>query len=240
MSHHRCYRNKATAKYLVLGRDGIEFIDVKTGKGYGNNWVRGACQYGVMPCNGLVYSPPHSCACHIETKLDSFLALAPARETSEPSEPQSRLVRGPAFEQLAAETVAPIDWTASSDWPTYRGNINRAGRIAGATGFRGTRQVLDNTASGKERQEHHRRRRPSFRSVLRHEHRLRPERRRRSDSLELHGRRPDRFTADHSWEGGDLRMRGRLDLLPLRDGRPALLEVSRPAGRPAHRRLRPA
>jgi hypothetical protein len=30
--HHRCYRNEATERFLLLGRDGIEFVDPKTGK----------------------------------------------------------------------------------------------------------------------------------------------------------------------------------------------------------------
>ena len=60
--HHRCYRNKATCRYLVLGRSGVEFVDLKTGEGEPHHWVRGTCQYGVMPCNGLLYVPPDSCA----------------------------------------------------------------------------------------------------------------------------------------------------------------------------------
>jgi len=121
MSHHRCYRNKATTKYLVLGRDGIELIDVKTGKGFGHNWVRGACQYGVMPCNGLIYSPPHSCACHIETKLNSFVAMAATRE---PSEQTPRLIKGPAYEKTTM--AAGVD--SPTAWPTYRHNAARTGQ----------------------------------------------------------------------------------------------------------------
>ena len=34
-----------------------------------NWWVRGICQYGILPCNGLVYSPPDQCGCYIESKL---------------------------------------------------------------------------------------------------------------------------------------------------------------------------
>jgi len=121
MSHHRCYRNKATTKYLVLGRDGIEYIDVKTGKGLGHAWVRGACQYGVMPCNGLTYAPPHSCACHIESKLDSFNALAPERKVGQKAESGPRLIKGPAF--------GKIDKTPNeaTDWPTYRHDVARSG-----------------------------------------------------------------------------------------------------------------
>jgi len=120
--HHRCYRNKATDRYLVLGRDGIEFIDIATGKGQSNQWTRGACQYGVMPCNGLVYIPPHSCACHIESKLSNFNVLAPAGSTDEPKG-TPRLEKGPAFDKIP-------DRKTQSDWPTYRGDASRSGATA--------------------------------------------------------------------------------------------------------------
>ncbi|MHC4200395.1 MAG: outer membrane protein assembly factor BamB family protein, partial [Planctomycetota bacterium] len=132
MSHHRCYRNKATVKYLVLGRDGIEFIDLATGKGAGHAWVRGACQYGVMPCNGLVYAPHHSCACHIESKLDSFNVLAAERTPSAPKgegaegkDGPARLERGPAYGKAARAGDAKPD-----DWPTYRHDAARTGRAS--------------------------------------------------------------------------------------------------------------
>jgi hypothetical protein len=63
MGHGRCYRNKATNQYLVLGRSGVEFVDVATGAAAPHHWTRGTCQYGVIPCNGLLYVPPHTCAC---------------------------------------------------------------------------------------------------------------------------------------------------------------------------------
>ena len=122
MSHHRCYRNKATEKYLVLGRDGIELINLATGKGLGHPWVRGACQYGVMPCNGLIYAPPHSCACHVETKVNGFYALAPAPAEQRPAEGgDARLERGAAYGK-AARTGG------EGDWPTYRHDALRSGR----------------------------------------------------------------------------------------------------------------
>ena len=79
--HHRCYRNKATERFLVFGRTGIEFVDVKSGDFMRNHWVRGACQYGILPCNGLLYAPSHSCACYIQSKLNGFFALAGRRPT---------------------------------------------------------------------------------------------------------------------------------------------------------------
>ena len=74
--HHRCYRNKATDRFILLGRTGVELIDLADGGLVRNCWVRGACQYGVMPANGLLYTPPHSCACYIQSKLSGFWALA--------------------------------------------------------------------------------------------------------------------------------------------------------------------
>jgi len=103
MSHHRCYRNKATPRFIILGRAGVEFLDVLTGEATADHWLRGTCQYGVLPANGLLYVPPHSCACYIYAKLSGFNALStvPALEPGEihklfqPSD-QSQLELGPA------------------------------------------------------------------------------------------------------------------------------------------------
>ena len=131
MSHHRCHRNRATERYLILGRAGVEFVDIATGKAEANHWVRGACQYGTVPANGLLYAPSHSCACYLETKLNGFNALAPkegsrgegrgARHGREP-----RLQRGPAYGlPLAIDAIAPA--SVRSDWPTYRHDAVRSG-----------------------------------------------------------------------------------------------------------------
>ena len=132
--HHRCYRNKATERFLVLGRDGIEFIDIATGKGQGNHWTRGACQYGVMPCNGLVYVPPHACACHIESKLSNFNVLAPATASQTKPAGAPRLEKGPAFDKISnplrlrsGQAKSQIPNPKSEDWPTYRGDGSRSG-----------------------------------------------------------------------------------------------------------------
>ncbi len=130
MGHHRCYRNKATSRYLVLGRAGVELIDVATGRAAANHWVRATCQYGVMPCNGMIYAPPHSCACFIEALLTGFNCVAPKRTDAEqPAPPMpERLQHGPAYEQ-AAGRPAPTSRQAQGpdDWPTYRGDMARSG-----------------------------------------------------------------------------------------------------------------
>ena len=129
MGHHRCYRNKATERYLVLGRAGVEFIDLATGQGVADHWVRGTCQHGVVPANGLLYAPSHSCACYIEAKLNGFNALAPKRESRPEKQERpddGRLERGPAYRQAADRQSSIIDHQ-SGDWPTYRHDPARSG-----------------------------------------------------------------------------------------------------------------
>ena len=74
--HHRCYIAKATDRFLLPSRTGIEFVDFGTEQWDINHWVRGGCLYGVMPCNGLVYAPPHDCFCYPEAKLYGLNALS--------------------------------------------------------------------------------------------------------------------------------------------------------------------
>lgn len=126
--HHRCYRGKATENYLLMSRTGTEFVDFRNQQWLVNHWVRGACLYGVMPANGLLYAPQHPCACYLETKLSGFNALAPA--SASPRIPQEladqpRLERGPAYDQLA---IATASQAAVESWPTYRADNQRSGR----------------------------------------------------------------------------------------------------------------
>jgi len=128
MPHHRCHRNRATDRYLVLGRAGVEFIDLTSGEAMPNHWIRGTCQFGTLPCNGLLYVPPHSCACYSKAKLNGFLALAPQRERQPrggPGEDDTRLQRGPAF----AQAIHPSSFSPhpSQNWPTYRHDATRSG-----------------------------------------------------------------------------------------------------------------
>ena len=73
--HHRCYRNKATTHYLISSYEGAEFLDFQGDDHGQNNWVRGACRYGMMPCNGMLYVPPDQCFCEPGGKLLGFTAL---------------------------------------------------------------------------------------------------------------------------------------------------------------------
>ncbi|MEM7144632.1 MAG: PQQ-binding-like beta-propeller repeat protein [Verrucomicrobiota bacterium] len=125
--HHRCHIAKATDKFLMPSRTGIEFIDHENETWDINHWVRGGCLYGVLPANGLTYAPPHNCACYPETKLYGFNALAGSSPTRQPvreSDPTNRLQKGPAFGKIEPPASSTED---QADWPTYRGTNSRAG-----------------------------------------------------------------------------------------------------------------
>jgi outer membrane protein assembly factor BamB len=122
MPHHRCYRGKATSNFMLMSRTGIEFVDMKSGQWTPNFWVRSSCNYGVMPCNGLVYAGPHSCACFLLAKLNGFNALAPARRVERAASSVERLERGAAFESSKFKIQS-----SNLDWPTFRHDLSRSG-----------------------------------------------------------------------------------------------------------------
>jgi len=106
-------------------------IDIRTGKWFLHHWVRGACLYGIVPANGLVYAPPHPCACYPEAKLTGFNAVAGAGSRS----PIEALVRAPRLEKGPAYGSPPPAAGASpEDWPTFRANPARSGSTAAAVG----------------------------------------------------------------------------------------------------------
>ncbi len=130
--HHRCYIAKATDNFIIPSRTGVEFVDPKAEDWDIHHWVRGGCLYGVMPCNGLTYTPPHDCACYPEAKLFGFNALAPMAPTRPiPAEvPEAgRLEKGPAY----ARALPAVDASAAEeDWPTYRHDASRSGTASKA------------------------------------------------------------------------------------------------------------
>ena len=121
--HHRCYRNKATEQYLICGRRGLEFVDLDGTDHVNNWWIRGECQYGIMPCNGLVYVPPDPCKCFNFIRVNGFNALSPTSSLdSLQTDDDGRLLSGPAYGKVK-ETSAK----ASEEWPTYRSDTSRSG-----------------------------------------------------------------------------------------------------------------
>jgi outer membrane protein assembly factor BamB len=136
--HTRCYRNKATEKFLIMGDVGVEFVDVNDWSWNANPWVRGTCQYGVMPSNGLLYVPPDSCACRPEMRLHGFSAMAPERPAETPDVAAGeQLELGPAYDRAQkSQFLTPNSQLHTlSDWPTYRHDAARSGRTAASAPF---------------------------------------------------------------------------------------------------------
>ncbi len=122
--HQRCYISKATKKYILPSRTGIEFVDLKNRHWTVNHYTRGGCTYGIMPSNGLIYTPSMACACYMEAKLNGFGALGPAYAVEldlAASASENRLEKGPAYGRDIPSALAP------GDWPTYRHDTLRSG-----------------------------------------------------------------------------------------------------------------
>jgi len=125
MAHHRCYRNKASLGYVFTGRSGIEVADLETGWQGNNSWIRGACQYGIMPANGMLYAPPDACGCFNKVKVQGLFAAGPARATAPtPIRDTERLHRGPAYGKITHLKAA-----GPEDWPMYRHDGQRSGAV---------------------------------------------------------------------------------------------------------------
>jgi len=124
--HLRCYRAKATERFLITQFRGSEFVSLTDDNHANNDWVRGACSFGVVPANGLLYVPPNPCFCYPGAKVTGLLALAShekAEDGEQAAEPLPQLDRGPAY----GETLAPPLPGPLHDWPTYRHDARRSG-----------------------------------------------------------------------------------------------------------------
>ncbi len=128
--HHRCYRNKATVRYLISSFEGAEFLDFQSDNHGQNNFVRGACKHGMVPCNGMLYVPPDQCFCQPGGKLLGYAAVkaapdAPLKEVAD----SQRLKKGPAYLK-AFEPESP----SIGNWPTFRHDPARSGTTAAGVG----------------------------------------------------------------------------------------------------------
>ena len=133
INHGRCYRNKATCRYLLGGKNGLDFIDPTSAEErYVPQGLRATCQHGVLPCNGLIYLPPHACTCEADRKVNGFFALAKGSRQPYPDPPQyggPRFRPGPAFGKVAPSDLKPSasSLQPSQDWPTFRHDSARTG-----------------------------------------------------------------------------------------------------------------
>ncbi|MBC8871779.1 MAG: PQQ-binding-like beta-propeller repeat protein [Planctomycetes bacterium] len=112
--HQRCYRSRATERYLIRPVTGTEFVDIEQKQWHLHHWFRSVCLFGFTPANGMIYQTPHPCACYIEAKLTGFNALAAGSALEEAPTPAVRLQKGAAYD--SPRGAGP----SAADWPTYR------------------------------------------------------------------------------------------------------------------------
>ncbi len=129
--HQRCYPGRATERYIMTSGTGTEFLELGTKHCELHHWLRGACIYGLMPANGLLYKTPDSCACYYQSKLHHLCALAPPKKESRTPGAASpkRLWKGPAYEAIAGSNLQTkaSKLQPRGDWPTYRSDNARSG-----------------------------------------------------------------------------------------------------------------
>lgn len=130
--HHRCYRGKATERFLLSSVRGIDLLDISNGEWSMNNWVRSGCNIGFTPACGLLYFTPHACQCYQQMLIKGFWALRgeSALPTDVPS-PTNRLVRGDrSFKPDDDPPSAASSWRSGISTP-YRRWTPGAGRNSG-------------------------------------------------------------------------------------------------------------
>ena len=128
--HYRCGMHYATERFFMAGT--YEFFEWKTGKILQANVIRSGCGFsGILPANGLVYTPDRHCKCSTFMQK-GFTAMAPSVEAVE--EAAGGLEKGPAYG--AAQPPPPsatrpaAEGDRQSDWPMYRHDPARTGATA--------------------------------------------------------------------------------------------------------------
>ncbi len=116
--HLRCYRAKATERYLITQYRGAEFVSLGDDPHSQNDWTRGPCRHGIMPANGLFYTPPHQCFCYPGVLMLGLNAYSTAPDTELAAIGEAtqgkRLERGPAYGKIVD---AGVSADGDSDWP---------------------------------------------------------------------------------------------------------------------------
>jgi outer membrane protein assembly factor BamB len=131
MGHDRCYRNRITTRYYInTVTGGSDFLDLSSSTELPNPWIRSTCGIGPLPCNGLYYVGPPSCACCNSVMLNGLNAMAAEPDLAKSDQPikvgrEAALEKGPAFSVIANLNSPTSD--SSGDWPTYRHDNARTG-----------------------------------------------------------------------------------------------------------------
>ncbi|MFH1922552.1 MAG: PQQ-binding-like beta-propeller repeat protein [Planctomycetota bacterium] len=131
MGHDRCYRNRITTRYYInTATGGSDFLGLSSPAEFPNPWIRSTCGIGPLPCNGLYYAGPPSCACCNSVMLNGLNAMAAEPGFTKSDQPikvetKATLEKGPAFSEIA-KLKSPIS-ESPDDWPAYRHDNARTG-----------------------------------------------------------------------------------------------------------------
>jgi len=126
--HLRCYRGKATERFILNTKRGVEFIDLRSAEHMKHDWIRGTCRLGFVPANGLLYVPPNQCFCYPGVNINGFKALC-ASDNRPGGTPAPPFERGPAYGQIPS---LKSEVRNREDWPAFRHDSRRTGRAATA------------------------------------------------------------------------------------------------------------
>ncbi len=131
MGHDRCYRNRITTRYYInTVTGGSDFLDLSSSAEFPNPWIRSTCGIGPLPCNGLYYGGPQSCACCNSVMLKGLNAMAAEPGLTKSDQPikvgtEATLEKGPAFSAIANLKSPTLD--SPDDWSAYRHDNARTG-----------------------------------------------------------------------------------------------------------------
>jgi outer membrane protein assembly factor BamB len=131
MGHDRCYRNRITTRYYInTVTGGSDFLDLSSSVELPNPWIRSTCGIGPLPCNGLYYTGPPSCACCNSVMLNALNAMTAEPGLTKSDQPikvgtEATLEKGHAFSAIANLNSPTSD--SPGDWPTYRHDNARTG-----------------------------------------------------------------------------------------------------------------
>ncbi|MBT3200558.1 MAG: PQQ-binding-like beta-propeller repeat protein [Phycisphaerales bacterium] len=123
----RCHMSCATTNYFITSRTGVELVSTKDKSWHLHHWLRGACLYGLMPANGILYAPPNPCACYTQSSLDGFNAVtgynAAWAKVVEKQKARD-FVRGTAVSDRRVSAPSAVE---TQSWPVYRRDNKRSG-----------------------------------------------------------------------------------------------------------------
>ena len=123
--HHNCYRNKASERFIFTAKaKGTDYVDLETGEKHLHNWIKGACRYGFMPANGMLYFPSTIAAATSPANL-TVSVRCPAIRSDDLKPSDETAVR----KDRPTTGSSDLEDVSAMDWPTYRHDSMRTAQV---------------------------------------------------------------------------------------------------------------